>query len=359
MSKSMIGLKAKLVLTIAFSWAVSWNIGPALACDGTPELLGPRLRFNPPSFLEASSIKVTLSPHLIQFSYIITNISDQDWTGRLEFRLPAKALVNGDVWYPDESFQDLAVEVNGSKLDYQRQVEAIFLGREVTGEILAAGADPQWVQWAVDEHEKVDLSKENIKAYQDLHAQGICGFPTEPDLEDPEGYICFPNWETLNTYWWEQTFPAETATVVTYSYRPRPGWDIAKVGEKYDVTPFMPESGYPTVNDLMEAAGLAFELVAGFLPPETGSYAVEWFTLPLGLDDIPWDGPVGEFIFELKHQQEPGTQEYQPHLYKAMATTIALKGEVYRGRPGMKVRVEDIIFTRPPLVLAFFHYSNN
>lgn len=355
----MIGLAAKLVLMITFSLVISWNINTALANDGTPELFGPRLRFNPPPFLEASSIKVTLTPHLIRFSYTITNTSDQDWVDRLVFRLPAKSLEKYDRWYPDSSFQDLVVEVNGSKLDYQRQVEAVFLGREMTGELLAAGADPQWVQWAVDENEKINLTEENIRAYQDLHAQGICGFPTEPDLEDPEGYICFPNWETLNTYWWEQTFPAGAATVITYFYRPRPGWDITRVGEKYDVTPFMPESGYLTVNDLIEAAGLTFELVAGFLPPDTGSYAVEWFTLPLGLDDIPWSRPAGEFIFELKPQAEPGTEEYQPHISTAKATTIALKGEVHRGRPEMIVRVEDIIFTRPPLVLAFFHYSNN
>lgn len=356
MSKSMIGPAAKLVLAITFVLGIVWNIDSALAGDGTPELLGPRLRFNPPSFLEASSLKVTLTPHLIQFSYTISNRSDRDWAGRLEFRLPAKALVNGDVWYPDESFQDLLVEVNGSKLDYQRQVQAVFLGREVTEELLAAGADPQWVQWAVDENEKINLTRDNIRAYQDLHAQGLCGYPTEPDLEDPEGYICFPNWETLNTYWWEQTFPAGAATVITYSYRPQPGVDIAQVGKKYDVTPFMPESGYLTVNDLIEAAGLSFDLVSGFLPPGTESYSVRWFTLPLSLDDIPWAGPIGEFTFELNRPVEAGVKEQYPLISDRAAVLMALKGDVYQGRPDMKVRVDNIIFSRPLLVLAFSRY---
>jgi|GEM_PF-4628040 len=67
-----IGLAAKLLLTITLSLGIGWNKDSALAFDGSPELIGPRLRFNPPSFLEVSSLKVTLSPHLIRFSYTVS-----------------------------------------------------------------------------------------------------------------------------------------------------------------------------------------------------------------------------------------------------------------------------------------------
>ncbi|UQZ91396.1 hypothetical protein C4J81_19040 (plasmid) [Deltaproteobacteria bacterium Smac51] len=335
------------------------SAAPGEACGGTADLPGPKLRFNPPPFLRPVAVQVKLSPRQTTVSYTILNTYGRDWMTAMDFRLPPKEMEEhfGGTWYSDASYRELKVEVNGEPLEYNRRARSFYKGREVTQDLRAAGLDPQLTQQGADggPMERRLTTEGELELFRRLHDEGVCQSQEPPSLEGEEGYMCFPGWSTLNTYWWEQVFPAGQETTISYTYLSNPGGDGFEKDTADQSAHTLSTAGYADLSELFSAAGLKFEeVMPEFRTGEPGHCMIGWYRVPLGQEDLPWSEPIGEFTFEVTMEDDKNEDNrYATAIEPENVIMMNLRGQVHRGTPEMKVTARDIFFDKPLVIMSF------
>jgi len=212
---------AALLLTLAFA-AMPAAI-PASANDTSAELATGGLIFVANDAVEMRSEKLFISTQQVRVTYEFFNRSDKDVTVLVAFPLPEIRISEQDenIAVPTEDPVNIfgfKTTVNGTpvKTEMEQRVTAVGIDRtqylrslgiplaphlKPTGQALDALAPEKWP-------ELIDLGLAEVTEYD--AGQGM-----KKHLE--------ARWGLATTYYWKQTFPAKTTTVIQHQYVPSVG----------------------------------------------------------------------------------------------------------------------------------------
>ena len=100
------------------------------ANDGAAEITPHGLQFRQEKNIVIEKEELYLSHRRIEVSYVLRNTSAKDITTEIAFPIPEYTYVSERGLLPD--FNDFAVEVNGKKISYRKELRAFVDGSEVT-----------------------------------------------------------------------------------------------------------------------------------------------------------------------------------------------------------------------------------
>lgn len=213
----------RLLLPVFF--ALAFAALPAIADDSTAELATSGLVFVHNDAVEMRSEDLFISLDEVRARYLFVNTSNRDVTNLVAFPLPdlaGGAEPDIAVPKPDQAnFLGFTTLVNGRPVEAKIEQRVLANGVDRTGLLRKLGV-PLAPQLASTEKTLDRLPKSQ---WGSLISDGLVatdqyddGHGMKPHLE--------PRWTLKTTYYWKQTFPAGTETVIEHRYRPSVGGSV-------------------------------------------------------------------------------------------------------------------------------------
>ena len=264
---------------------------PALADDSSAMLGAGGIVLTKSADIRMASEDLSLSPNAVKVHYVFVNEGSTDIDTIVAFPLP-----DVDNYEYSESpigttvdaapnFVGFKLLVDGKPVNATAEVRAVQNGRDVTAQVLGAGA-PLLVAVGGGYDKMQKLSKAQramlIKA----------------GLVDAEDTDLHAKWTTTTKYWWKMHFPAGDSVTVDHSYQPVTGQTFFTT---YALSQNEEYAGY--VKDYCIDAGTRATIAAGFaaMKKATGNdgmynqYTTE-FVIKTANN---WKGPIGRFHLTL------------------------------------------------------------
>jgi hypothetical protein len=169
-----------------------------------------------------------ISSRKIEVSYIFRNYSNKDIASVVAFPIPSyKYDPTGIIKYPVHG--DFTVEVNGVRKKCSEITRAFINGKDCTDKLknLNASIKDFKIGWE-DKHHVFSgnffmLTKATQKKLIDAGVVKI-----DEEMQEP---YAMPAWSVVTTYYWTQTFPANTTTAIKHTYTPNPSDDMYYMNE--------------------------------------------------------------------------------------------------------------------------------
>lgn len=195
--------------TIFFLWIFA---APAWADDGAFYTGEPRLRMHQGrGSVKIVSAAISMDDFFVTVQYEFKNNGPEKIVLDLFLDIPPFSNRGAGNWYPDRSFSELAMSVNGETVRYQRKSIALCDGKDVTDILKEYELTPNDVgdidRWT--EH-MTDAVRDSFSG---LIAQGIMN------------EFAMPKWSAANTCTYALTLPPGKTTRLSYTYKALPGTD--------------------------------------------------------------------------------------------------------------------------------------
>lgn len=137
-------------------------------------------------------------------------------TSTLEYTMPVYSNNGLFWWYPDRSFRELEIHLNGKHIEYNKSTQALFGNYDITEELGAYGLDPN----LIGENSGLTGTSENIRRYSELINKKY--FSILDDYGDSVPAL-IPRWNAANRYWVTFTSAAGDKIDLTYKHILFPG----------------------------------------------------------------------------------------------------------------------------------------
>ncbi|MDE2446965.1 MAG: DUF4424 domain-containing protein [Alphaproteobacteria bacterium] len=199
---------------------------PALANDSVAELGAGGLVMMRANSISMQSEDLFVSPSQVRVNYEFRNNDRVAHDYLVAFPMP---MINPDTYLdsdvsvpkPDQdNFLNFKLTVEGKALDPQLEMRALSGGLDVTDELRALGIPLNPLATAT----RSFLAKMPREKLQDLIKKGAI---------ETDDNTAFPAWALKSTYYWFQTFPADSVLHVAHSYVPAVG--AAMYGEQPEI----------------------------------------------------------------------------------------------------------------------------
>ena len=218
--KTLFSLTAILQAYICFMMIFFFCKPLAYANETAAEIAASGIVFKEEKNISIEKEDLYISQDKIEVAYVFKNHSSKDIITIVAFPVPDyeyDLTATGDQsgW---RDFHNFAVAVNGQKITYLMEAQALFNGRDYAQLIDAMGISVK----DYGEGDKKDtfhslfvkLSEENKKTLID---SGLVLF---------DNGVAFPTWKVSLKYYWKQTFPANSVTSIRHAYKPNNGYDV-------------------------------------------------------------------------------------------------------------------------------------
>ncbi len=189
---------------------------PALADDSSAMLGAGGIVLTKNADIRMASEDLFLSPKAVKVHYVFANDGPADIDTIVAFPLPdidnyeySESPI-GTTVDAAPNFVGFKLSVDGKPVNAAVEVRAVQNGRDVTAQVLAAGA-PLLVAIGGGYDKMQKLSKASRAL---LVKAGLA------DADDPDLH---PKWTTTTKFWWKMHFPAGKTVAVDHSYQPVTG----------------------------------------------------------------------------------------------------------------------------------------
>nr|WP_321457881.1 DUF4424 family protein [uncultured Cohaesibacter sp.] len=214
-----------LLFTIIL-FACAFSVEPAKANDGSAMLEAGGIRLVENQVISLDVEDLYISPKEIRIHYEFVNPSDQDVKLLVAFPVPlidAEPEMNyGNQNVDPVNFLDFTVIANGKRISPEMEVKLVMNGQDYTKLLIDNGVPLH--RFSPDYYERLD--KISAASRQILAQNGL--------IEWTPGEEWFTKkWKVKVNYYWWQTFPANSRTVLDHSYAPVVGGGI--VDEEYGI----------------------------------------------------------------------------------------------------------------------------
>jgi hypothetical protein len=296
---------------------------PATADDSSAVLEAGGIVFTKNTPVRMAAEDLYISPEAVRIRFEFANPTKKDVTTVVAFPLPDLDTATfwgsavGAVTDDPQNFVNFKAVVDGKPVKLAVEQRAFVKGKDVTAQILAAGAP---VNPVTDEgYLKLEqLPRDKQKA---LIAAG---------LAEGDGVNEFvPQWTVRTRFYWTQVFPAGKTVVIEHSYQPVTGQfffspDYMKRTDKYDGIDYCFDD--PTWAALKVRSGHTKDD-----NPDGGGYLVAYQTSYILKTAVNWKGPVGRFHLTLDKLKPDNilTLCWDGALKKAGPTTFEFTAENY------------------------------
>lgn len=269
--------------------------------------------------LRISEQSITIKGTQVTSSYLIKNDSDSAMEARVTIEIPPVAWRGAGNWYPDRSYSELRLYINGIKVDYTRQSRAFFQGKDITGLLSKYGLKPN------------DLGKDEM--WTDNMTPEIAGRYVALQNAGALNNGPFPQWEAHNMYLYKFTMQAKEEASIRYEYTRLPG-------------EFYFNESYAERSGLLNQVGLNWEGMRhkyDYGKSSDDYYRIKYMFLPLWPDN--WKNePNGIPVVNLDIQ--PGL-DYDGRSY---LIGLALKDGSVLNKESLRLRLENFNQDSPLLV---------
>ena len=267
-------------------------LAPAALADDSSAMLGAGgIVLTRNADIRMASEDLYLSPTAVKVHYVFANDSAQDIDTIVAFPLPdidnyeySESPI-GTTVDATPNFVGFKLLIDGKPVAATAEVRAVQNGRDVTAQVLAAGA-PLLVSigGGYDRMQKLSKAQRAMLA--------------KAGLVDADDTDLHPKWTTTTKYWWKMHFPAHGTVAVDHSYQPVTGQTFFTT---YALSDTQELAGY--VKDYCIDSGTRATIAAGFaaMKKATGNdgmynqYTTE-FVIKTANN---WNGPIGRFHLTL------------------------------------------------------------
>ena len=263
---------------------------PALADDSSAMLGAGGIVLTRNADIRMAVEDLFLSPKSVKVHYVFVNDGPKDIDTVVAFPLPdvdnyeySESPI-GTTFDTAPNFVGFKLTIDGKPVDATAEVRAVQNGRDVTAQVLAAGA-PLLVSIGGGYKQMEALSKAQRAML------------VKAGLVDADDTDLHPKWTTTTKFWWKMHFPAGGTVTVDHTYQPVTGQTFfttyALEKEEY--------AGY--VKDYCIDSGTRATITAGFAAMKAASatdgmynqYTTE-FVIKTANN---WKGPIGRFHLTL------------------------------------------------------------
>ncbi|MEI9990884.1 MAG: DUF4424 family protein [Rhizomicrobium sp.] len=270
----------------------SLALAPAALADDSSAMLGAGgIVLTKSADIRMASEDLFLSPQAVKVHYVFANDGAQDIDTIVAFPLPdidnyeySESPI-GTTLDTTPNFVGFKLLVDGKPVNATAEVRAIQNGRDVTAQVLAAGAPLDIViGGGYDKLQK--LSK---AARASLIKQGL--------LEGDDTYT-HAKWTTTTKYWWKMHFPAHGTVAVDHTYQPVTGqtfFTTNALSDKDEYAGYTKDYCIDTGTRAAIAAGFAALKKAGGNDGMFNQYTTQ-FVIKTANN---WKGPIGRFHLTL------------------------------------------------------------
>lgn len=161
--------------------------------------------------LKVSAVQLTIKENSVSLSYLIENTSGRDAESSVVIDIPPVLWRGAGNWYPDRSYPELQLYVNGNNVTYARKSGAFLKNKDITALLSKYGLKPN--DLGDDERWTDNMTPEIAGQYLDLQKSGVFS----------EGDYPLPQWEARNTYTYKFIAKAKEKINIKYEYTRLPG----------------------------------------------------------------------------------------------------------------------------------------
>lgn len=267
--------------------------GPAGANDSTAELGTGGLDFVQNENVEMRSEQLFISLDEVRVTYRFFNKGDRPVTNLVAFPMPDVTIADQDtnISVPTEdpvNFLAFSTQANGQPIATEVEQKVFAKGVDRTAMLKNLGL-PLAPQLKTTYAALDALPKEQWQSLVDLGIAEIVEYGTTPDLKMQQHLE--PRWTLKTTYYWMQTFPAQTGLVIEHRYKPSVGGTAGTgIGN-----PRIPDADGYAQKYCMEADFVAAVRRAQATAEKKNEYVAEQridYILKTGAN---WAGPIADF----------------------------------------------------------------
>ncbi|MBT9609166.1 MAG: DUF4424 family protein [Aquabacterium sp.] len=181
---------------------------PSFAWDNEQGYPAPELDVHLPAAIKVGRVKVAISEDLVEVTYPFTNQSAKPVTVALGSITPAMGRIGLLDTYPDHSFTDMQLKVDGHALRSIDRIYAFQAGRDITSKLTGQGVDPLRTLTRDDAISSLPASA--LRRLKQAH------------LIAPKEEGEWPLWRTVVARSWTVRLKAGAAQDLVVRYVPRP-----------------------------------------------------------------------------------------------------------------------------------------
>ncbi len=266
-------------------------VAPALADDSSAMLGAGGIVLTKNADIRMAAEDLYLSPKAVKVHYVFANDSATDIDTVVAFPLPdidnyeySESPI-GTTLDSTPNFVGFKLLIDGKPVAATAEVRAVQNGRDVTAQVLAAGA-PLLVSIGGGYDKMQKLSK----AQRALLAKA--------GLVDPDDTDLHPKWTTTTKYWWKMHFPAHGTVSVDHTYQPVTGqtfFTTSALSDKEQAADYAKNYCIDAATRATIAAGFAALKKAPDNDGMFNQYTTE-FVIKTANN---WKGPIGHFHLTL------------------------------------------------------------
>jgi hypothetical protein len=282
--KRMAGLAAAVALAM-------WAAVPAAANDSTATLSVGGLQLEKTDKIAMLSEDLYLSAKEVRVRYVYRNLTNAPVTMRVAFPLPEIEMYSEspvDLPNPDDAnFVNFKTLVDGQNVALTPDVRAFVNGKDVTTQIIAAGA-PLMIM--------TQATMERVSALPKDTLAGLVktGLLEEERYDAGKGWQVYyrPLWTLRAAFHREQTFPAGRDVVVEHRYEPVAGGSVGNLLTLASIPKSDPDRRAMVKRYCVDAA---FEKAAAALAGRRNTFVGDTqisYVLKTGAN---WAKPIGDF----------------------------------------------------------------
>lgn len=207
-------MKARFLIAAALTAA-----SPALANDSTAERAAGGLVLTKSAEIDMVSEDLFISAEAVRVRYLFRNRSGRDVTTLVAFPLPDRDL--SEEWYGDVAYPaDFRTSVDGRLVPMTVERKAFARGVDRTAELERLGA-------LTPKDEGYEAMERALAAAPAADRARLLrlGLVREEDEGETAAKLV-PAWTVRETWYWEQSFPADRDLLVEHSYTPGTGGSV-------------------------------------------------------------------------------------------------------------------------------------
>ena len=263
-----------------FLIATSPSTPSSYANDSAAEFAAGGIQFKEEKAISIEKEELFISRKKIEVNYLFRNHSKKDITTVIAFPVPEyQCGLSGRQPF----FDDFVVEVNGRKIQYDKEIRAFVGGKEYTK--LLEEMNVSIGDFGSGPMEKPDFfSKLSEKDKATLIKLGIAGnYPVEG----------WPRWTVSKKYHWSQKFPANRTIHIRHTYTPYYGFKPVQFDMNHEEALLVLKEACVNKETLewIRTNGV----ISGFFHPEWVSYIL--------LTANNWRKPIGSFHLTVENSQ--------------------------------------------------------
>jgi len=188
---------------------------PALAWDNDPGYPAPELAGHLPAAIKVGRVKVAISEDFVEVTYPLTNQSARPRGITLGSITPAMGRIGILDAYPDHSFTDMHLNVDGHVVRSKDRTYAFQAGRDITTKLRRQGIDPLL---AITQDDAISSLPNSVRRRL-----------TQDQLIASKDEGEWPLWHTVVARSWTVQLKAATTQDLVVRYVPRPSRQVLEM----------------------------------------------------------------------------------------------------------------------------------